>query len=108
MLVQWLSTKSQILLLPTFYKIRKLINNTLKSNIAKKFTIDNVEEAIEYYKQNMTDGKVIIEGWSEEKWFIECLKSLFAILHIRLGTHSLKIKAYLLWFDMPLLTFWKL
>lgn len=67
MLVQWLSTKSQILLLPTFYKIRKLINNTLKSSIAKKFTIDNVEEAIQYYKQNMTEGKIIIEGWSEEK-----------------------------------------
>jgi len=67
MLVQWLSTKSQILLLPTFYKIRKLINNTLKSNIAKKFSIENVEEAIEYYKQNMTEGKIIIEGWSEEK-----------------------------------------
>jgi len=60
MLMQWLKSKNMLLLLPTFYKIRKTITQTLKSTVAKKFNIDQIQFAIKYYTENMTEGKVII------------------------------------------------
>ena len=64
MLVHWVESKSQITLLPIFYKIRKMINKTLKSHIAKKFPLEKVSEAIDYYINHMTEGKIIIENWN--------------------------------------------
>ena len=43
MLVDWLHSKSQLGLLPTFYKVRKAICHNLKSDVAKKFKLDNTE-----------------------------------------------------------------
>jgi hypothetical protein len=42
MLMQWLHTKSLISLLPSFYKVRNTVAQLLKSNIAKKFKLDEV------------------------------------------------------------------
>ena len=39
MLVDWLHSKSQLKLLPTFYKVRNSICNNLKSEVAKKFQL---------------------------------------------------------------------
>jgi hypothetical protein len=60
MLMNWLHTKSLLSLLPTFYKVRSTIVQMLKSTIAKKFKLNEVESAIKYYKQNMSEGKIII------------------------------------------------
>lgn len=43
MLVQWLKSKNIITLLPTFYKVRKTISQTLKSEVAKKFSLDKIQ-----------------------------------------------------------------
>jgi hypothetical protein len=65
MLMQWMKTKNILTLLPTFYKVRKTIAQSLKSTIAKKYNLDQVANAIKYYKENMTEGKIIIEPWTE-------------------------------------------
>lgn len=65
MLVQWLKTKNLMTLLRTFYKVRKTITQTMKSTISKKFKIDELNNAISFYLQHMSEGKVLIEPWAD-------------------------------------------
>lgn len=44
----------------------KLINGSLKSSIAKEFPLENLKEALEFYENNMSAGKVIIRPWGSE------------------------------------------
>lgn len=46
-------------------KVKSTITDGLKSNIAKKFKLTEVNEAIKFYLEHMSDGKVLIEPWSE-------------------------------------------
>lgn len=39
LLPNWLKTKNQLSLLPTFYKVRSTITQGLKSNVSKKFKL---------------------------------------------------------------------
>lgn len=43
MLTQWLKTKNQLTLLPIFYKVRSNIMQNLKSVVAKKFKLEQIE-----------------------------------------------------------------
>lgn len=65
MLPQWLKTKNTMQLLTLFYKVRSTIGDGLKSNVAKKFKLEQLGEAVEYYLKNMSEGKVLMEPWSE-------------------------------------------
>lgn len=65
MLKQWLRTKNQLTLLPLFYKVRSSIMENMKSVVAKKFKLDELGQAIKYYLGNMTDGKILLEPWSD-------------------------------------------
>lgn len=65
MLVQWLKTKNLMTLLRTFYKVRKTITQTMKSTISKKFKIGELNNAISFYLQHMSEGKVLIEPWAD-------------------------------------------
>jgi NADPH:quinone reductase-like Zn-dependent oxidoreductase len=65
MLAQWLKTKNQLSLLQIFYKVRSNISQNMKSVVAKKFKLEQFEEAIQFYLKNMSEGKVLFEPWSE-------------------------------------------
>lgn len=60
-----MKTKNQLTLLQSFYKVRSTINNQLKSTVAKKFKLEQLNEAIDFYLKNMTEGKVILQPWDE-------------------------------------------
>lgn len=51
--------------MPIFYRVRSTINDGLKSKIAKKFKLEQIAEAIDFYLNNMTEGKVLFEPWAE-------------------------------------------
>ena len=42
-------------------KAKKLINSDLKTKIHKRFSLNDINEAIELYKNNMSKGKMLIE-----------------------------------------------
>jgi NADPH:quinone reductase-like Zn-dependent oxidoreductase len=51
-------------ILKTLKRIKKahnLLKNELKTNIAKTVELENVEEGIEFYKNNMSQGKVLLK-----------------------------------------------
>ena len=61
MLVDWIKTKGNLSLLKIFYKVRKSITTDMKSEIARRFTLDEAKLAIESYLKNMSEGKVLIK-----------------------------------------------
>ncbi|KAL4450893.1 hypothetical protein ABPG74_011735 [Tetrahymena malaccensis] len=42
-------------------KVKELIQTDFKTQIAKEYSIKNIEQAIEYYTQNMSAGKVLLK-----------------------------------------------
>ena len=50
-------------LLPTMMKLRKLLKNQLKSDIAFECSFEEFEESAKWYYKNMTKGKVILQPW---------------------------------------------
>jgi hypothetical protein len=44
-------------------KIKSLIKTTLSTEISKKFSLKDFKEAIQYYKENMSKGKVVFRPW---------------------------------------------
>lgn len=53
-------------------KVHKLLTDDLKTEIAKVYSMDDVNEAVKYYQQHMTEGKVIIKpNHTEEEKSLE-------------------------------------
>jgi predicted amino acid dehydrogenase len=46
--------------LASINKAKKLLKNELHTNVQQTFAIDQVNEAIEFYKNNMSKGKVLL------------------------------------------------
>lgn len=60
LLPEWMKTKNILSLIPTVMKVKSTINDGLKSNVAKKFKLTEVNEAVKFYLEHMTDGKILI------------------------------------------------
>lgn len=54
LLPNYLDSQYKVKLLPMFYRVRKLISNSMKSKIARKFPLDDAEKALDYYLKNMS------------------------------------------------------
>ncbi|MEZ5107061.1 MAG: zinc-binding dehydrogenase [Draconibacterium sp.] len=60
-LVNWLKGKSLFQTIMNTRKIQSLLKDELSTTIYQKFEPENITEAIETYKQNMSKGKVLIQ-----------------------------------------------
>jgi len=61
MFFSWLSSQSEEKREQVFKKIRASLDSTCKTDIAKVFKLDEVNEAYDYYLKNMSSGKVVIK-----------------------------------------------
>lgn len=59
-LTNWLHEKGMIQTILTIRKVQSLLSHELGTNIHQQFKIDQIIEAIETYKNNMSKGKVLI------------------------------------------------
>lgn len=59
--MNWFTTQGMFSKMKTVWKLQKLLLNDLKSEISKVFSIEEINEALQYYKEHMTEGKVIIK-----------------------------------------------
>jgi len=57
----WLEAQGIFSKLSAVRKVHKLLMGDLKTEIAKVFSMEEINEAFQYYKQHMTEGKVIIK-----------------------------------------------
>jgi NADPH:quinone reductase-like Zn-dependent oxidoreductase len=56
----WTSEQNILKTLASINKAKKLLKNELHTNVQQTFAIDQVNEAIEFYKNNMSKGKVLL------------------------------------------------
>ncbi len=56
----WTSEQNIFKTLASINKAKALLKNELHTNVQKTFMIDNINEAIEFYKNNMSRGKVLL------------------------------------------------
>jgi len=59
-LTHWLHEKGMIKTMLTIKDVQSLIGNELGTTIHRQFSIDKINEAIETYKNNMSQGKVLL------------------------------------------------
>lgn len=59
-LSNWASKRSIIQSLSTARKVQKLVGEELSSQVQKKFPFKQANDALNYYRSNMTGGKVIL------------------------------------------------
>ncbi len=60
LLNHWLKNAGLLKKLQTINTVKKLLKNDLSSSVHRKFSPEEISEAIDYYKNNMSKGKVII------------------------------------------------
>ncbi len=59
-LTNWLQEKGMVKALLYVHKIQSMLNNELTTNVQQQIPLDKIIEAIEFYKKNMSLGKVLI------------------------------------------------
>jgi len=59
-LAHWTSNKKIWQMLSYTKKVQSLVSKELKSTVQKKFSLEEINEAIDLYKSNMSKGKVLI------------------------------------------------
>ena len=57
----WLNTKGLLFKLRFINKVKSALDTELSSQINRTFPLASVEEAISYYRQHMSDGKIILK-----------------------------------------------
>lgn len=57
----WLKTQSYWSLYSLHRQLQDLVKTTLKTRIRGRYSLENLQEAIRYYKANMSDGKVLLQ-----------------------------------------------
>ena len=65
----WINGKNLLRKIMIVNRVQKLITEDLSSEVQKEFDLKDFEEAIDYYKNNMSKGKVILKpfGVNQEK-----------------------------------------
>jgi hypothetical protein len=56
----WLRAKGKLGQWNAIKKAASLIPSVLRTDISAKYSLDNIEEAMLFYKKNMSKGKVIL------------------------------------------------
>jgi len=57
----WLQTKGILFKIRFIKQVKKQLGTTLSSHINKTFSLNEVEEAIMYYREHMSEGKIILK-----------------------------------------------
>ena len=57
----WIETKGLFKLNQIVNKVKKFLTGNLKTNIQKEFPFSQIEEAMKFYKSNMTKGKILLK-----------------------------------------------
>jgi len=60
-LSKWLNEKSLLGKAKMLYGLKGLLRTSLSTKISKEFEMEQINEALEYYKKNMSEGKVLIK-----------------------------------------------
>lgn len=60
-LTNWLHEKGMLKTLLSIRKVQSLLNNELKTAISEIYSADKITEAIDYYRNNMSKGKVLLK-----------------------------------------------
>ncbi len=60
-LTAWLKDKSLVTLAWNINKLKGLLKTALKTDISKEYCLDDFEEAVTFYKKNMSAGKVLFK-----------------------------------------------
>ena len=59
-LSKWLNDKSLLGKAKMLYNLKALLRTSLRTAISKEFALEDINEAVEYYQKNMSEGKVLI------------------------------------------------
>ena len=59
-LSKWLNDKSLLGKAKMLYSLKGLLRTNLSTKISKEFELEQINEAVEYYRKNMSEGKVLI------------------------------------------------
>lgn len=62
-LSQWVKKKGILSLWSTTNKIVSLLPTVLKTDVSAEFALEQILDALKYYKANMTSGKVVLRPW---------------------------------------------
>jgi len=65
LLGNWLQTKSLLFKLKFISKVKKALNGDLSSYINRTYPLENAGEAIAYYREHMSEGKIILKIGSD-------------------------------------------
>eukprot|EP00744_Colponema_vietnamica_P001815 GILI01002959.1.p1 GENE.GILI01002959.1~~GILI01002959.1.p1 ORF type:complete len:343 (+),score=132.90 GILI01002959.1:165-1193(+) len=60
-LTNWLKEKGMVAKLRIFSRLQSLINGPLSSTISARYPLEKMGEALDFYKNNMSAGKVLIQ-----------------------------------------------
>ena len=61
----WLNTKGLFFKIRFISKVKRALNDELSSHINRTYPLEHAEEAIAYYRDHMSDGKIILKIGSE-------------------------------------------
>ncbi len=61
----WLNTKGLLFKLRFIHKVKAELDGELSSRINRKYPLENAEEAIAYYRDHMSEGKIILKIGSD-------------------------------------------
>ena len=61
LLNSWLATKNLFKILRIIKQVKNMLDGHFKTIVQKEFAFSDVKEAIKFYEENMTGGKVILK-----------------------------------------------
>mmetsp|Transcript_23147 Transcript_23147/g.23034 ORF Transcript_23147/g.23034 Transcript_23147/m.23034 type:complete len:80 (+) Transcript_23147:559-798(+) len=63
----WIASKNIFKLLGIVKKVKRLIKDNLSSKISRQYHLKDINEAVQYYEENMSKGKVLLKPWDLEQ-----------------------------------------
>ncbi|CAI2373145.1 unnamed protein product [Moneuplotes crassus] len=63
----WIASKNIFKLLGIVKKVKRLIKDNLSSKISRQYHLKDINEAVQYYEENMSKGKVLLKPWDFEQ-----------------------------------------
>ena len=66
-LTSWLKNKQEAERVEAYQNVANLMKDSFKPVVAKEFNLDKMQEGLEFYRKNMTEGKVLIKPWIGEE-----------------------------------------
>ncbi|CAI2371956.1 unnamed protein product [Moneuplotes crassus] len=66
LLTHWVESKNLLSLIFIIRKVKGMLQNDLSSEIQKEYDLKDIKDAIAFYEDNMSGGKVILKPWGVE------------------------------------------